>query len=490
MSSTLHVTVSLLHGPTKAAVATVLGAGLASSSLFPRHPAQCLSIGGEWSKDGDSVAVDGVVSSGKRIFSSYESERPPGKKLRPIGSAAVAYATSGRNVALTGFRNVGLSSLIVLNGYLQELYDEEERAQREGVEPKYPPFPWPSMSQALIGGTFNACVDFTTQLVRLAIDWAAAIYLPYDLSCKLRKDLRASALRKERFSFWWRGPRVMKTAWYSEATFFAADWTVTCALECYTAMRWWKKGVSALSQMRRVVMRCFLQACRCVSAHVATSFGLGLGSMLPRRLRPLAMLLAAQAMSLLVNFYFRSLIARLTTGSSAPDHRPPGSGGQLAGQGAAAGSTASVGGEEAAATPSISIDQSDADAPGRDLWQFAPAGRTTPAVGVRDEEERLEPSSDHPSGTPSTGRHRPRESRVAGLGASLPRRRAAHPTAIHQGAALGSSIGVPGPDTPQAPREPRQLPAVEGPTQDAEAERDREGEGPPMPPETPPMTGR
>lgn len=429
------------------------------------------------------------------------------KKLRPVGMDALLNATGRRNIALTGVRNVGISTLIVVNGHLQQLYEEEDRAQQAGEEPKYPPFPWSSLTTATLSGTLNACVDFATQLTRIAIDWWATRTLPMRLGRKLRKDLRASAFRKgEKFYFWWRGPMVMKTAYYSEATFFAADYTVTCVLECYMAIKT-LKNTPMMDQLKRLGMRFVLQAGRCFSGLLVTSFGLGVGSMAPRRIRPLCMLISAQAMSLLINIYFRNLILRLTGGWPPPDQQPPTEPKTLSDKKSPY-DLSDIDNYSQGNSESCSHDTNepqrdrnqDGNSTAQDHEDVTQTSGLTPLVGPVEGGSENMNSMQEVNSSSSVSRPR-RRNQVAGLGAPLPRRPGQSNRAVQINRSLVLS-GAQEPGTPQAPREPRQTPGAATNQVNLQYANDRdlnlqidqlETEGDeeiPPPPETPPVAGR
>lgn len=193
----------------------------------------------------------------------------------------------------------------------------------QGEEPEYPPFPRGDIKESVYAGAFNACLDWATQIVRSLFDWAAAVNLSVPLSRRVRKVLRASAVRKGRYPFYKRSLRVVKTSLFSEATLYMADWVVSCCMEAYSAMR---KPTGERPIRRRLQLlgfRCALQAGRCTAVWIAISFGNGIGSAAPGKTRSFAMFLSAQLAGMGVNMYANAFIARLTAGVPPPPGPPP-----------------------------------------------------------------------------------------------------------------------------------------------------------------------
>lgn len=79
-------------------------------------------------------------------------------------------------------------------------------------------------------------------------------------------------------------PRVARTALFSDATLYAADGLVACAIECWAAAKgqgWYSGGNGTLPLsrlLRRLAMRCALQALRCSAVLVTTSVGAPAGA--------------------------------------------------------------------------------------------------------------------------------------------------------------------------------------------------------------------
>lgn len=162
----------------------------------------------------------------------------PVKPHRPLGRPALARLVSTRNITLTILRNEGLATLLVINKYFGELYDEETRAEAEGREPDLPEFPVEEMRRAVRRGAVNAATDWAVQATRAGLDYLAHVKLHPDLSERLLKDLRSSAIRKTRRMPWHvRAARVTRTALFSESTLFAADVVVSSAMEALRAIR-------------------------------------------------------------------------------------------------------------------------------------------------------------------------------------------------------------------------------------------------------------
>lgn len=162
----------------------------------------------------------------------------PVKPHRPLGRPALSRLVSTRNLTLTLLRNEGLATLLVINRYFGELYDEETRAEAEGREPDLPEFPAEEMRQAVRRGAINAATDWAVQATRAGLDYLAHLKLDPDLSERLLKDLRSSAVRKTKRMPWHvRAARITRTALFSESTLFAADVVVSSVMEAVRACR-------------------------------------------------------------------------------------------------------------------------------------------------------------------------------------------------------------------------------------------------------------
>jgi hypothetical protein len=253
------------------------------------------------------------------------------KPLRPIGQEAFARLTSSRTIIVTTGRNVALCSLTVINRYISALYDAEEEAAAKDTEPVYPPFPVVELKRSLHLGCINACIDWAIQAIRSLLDWGTVRVCSPELSRRLRKDLRASAFRKDHYSFYVRGPRVARTALFSDATLYMADWVISCCVEIYLALSARLGDQSWKRRARKLLLRCTLQAARCGAAWMVVSLGNGVGSMAPKRYRSFSMFLCAQLAGMGVNVYANAFIARLTMTwdqrdqppAAPPSTRPP-----------------------------------------------------------------------------------------------------------------------------------------------------------------------
>lgn len=228
---------------------------------------------------------------------------------------------------------MALSSLIAINRYITLLYEAEENAEVTGEEPDYPPFPKTELRTSVKVGCINACIDWATQMLRSVLDWIAAENLGLPLSRRIRKDLRASALRKDHYNFYSRMPRVARTSLFSESTLYLADYLITCCFEVYNALL--KKPTTAeiieahgviyprKTKLRLLAIRCGLQAGRCTAVWLAISAGNGIGSAAPMKFRGMVMFLCTQLAGMGTNLYANAFIARFTAGSAAPPAPPP-----------------------------------------------------------------------------------------------------------------------------------------------------------------------
>lgn len=219
--------------------------------------------------------------------------------------------------------SVALSSLLVVNKYLSELYEAEEKAAENEEDPEYPPFPQQELKLSLRTGSINACIDFAVQALRSLLDWTAALVLPGGLSRRVRKDLRASALRKSHYAFYIRAPRVVRTSLYSEATLYLADWFLACCIEIYLAATQLPRTWPLTKRVQRLLLRCALQGARCWAVWITVSVGNGVGSMAPRSHRGFAMFVCTQLAVIQVNKYANAFIARQTTFLPPPAGPPP-----------------------------------------------------------------------------------------------------------------------------------------------------------------------
>lgn len=277
-----------------------------------------------------------------------------------------------------------MSTLLVLNNYFAQLYEEEERAEREvecGLgwlvvydksseapkttgdrkcsaakkktlpqcryldqyqliffspatsasfehirvqdrEPLWPAFPREAMKAAARRGLYNSGIDYTVQCTRALLDSVAVRALPLGLSVRLTRDLRAVVIGHASTLTWYaRFPRVLGTALFSEATLFAADALVASLVEAFGAWRWYRG--SPKCRAVRLAKRAALHALRGAAALVAVASGNAVGSTSPIS-RGLCMFVCAQATSMLTNAYMSGVLERLTP--ELPDiKRTPGS---------------------------------------------------------------------------------------------------------------------------------------------------------------------
>ena len=208
--------------------------------------------------------------------------------------------------------SVGIASLFTINRWLAQAYEAEEKAA-PGDEPDLPPFPLAELKASLPAGLFNACLDWTTQMIRSLLDWGAHLRLSLPLGRRIRKELRASAFRKSHYPPLLRPLRVFKTSLFSEATLYIADCIVACSMEIYNAVR--RTAIHGYRlhprRFRLLLVRCGLQAFRCSCVWVAISVGNGVGSAAPRRSRGLAMFVCAQVAGMSTNLYVNGWSAEL-----------------------------------------------------------------------------------------------------------------------------------------------------------------------------------
>ena len=345
----MAATLALLQGPTKNAVAslsiTAVGLGSTVLALTPSD-ALCFTYRQPYDDDVFKVPpllkhmyfihldlilklkylhvlqselggkdIPQAISAPYDVVSAASS--PYSKKLRPIGSKAFSRLTSPRTLTLTYGRNVALSSLIAINKYLFDLIEAEETVAALGEEPIYPEFPKKELKIAVAVGSRNAMLDWCTQMLRSLLDWAADVYLSVGLSRRIRKDVKASALRKGHYPFYSRLPRVIRTSLFSEATHYVAEWVVACCIEAYlviAAMRMDplpSRHFFTKKRLQVLALRCSVQAGRCTAAWIAVSLGSGIGSTAPQKFRGLSIVVCVQLAGLGTNMFATAFMARL-----------------------------------------------------------------------------------------------------------------------------------------------------------------------------------
>ncbi|KAL4457541.1 hypothetical protein ABPG75_012406 [Micractinium tetrahymenae] len=317
----------LLQGPTRLAVGVLSGATAADLLLV--SPARCYVA---------RPAYDEEVFKASACRSMYgtlrEQQLASSKPKRPVGVAAAMRLATPGHLAVTFGRNIGLTVLITFNKWLLAALEEEEKAEDEGRESEMPPLEVAELQAACVKGAYNSCVDLAVQGTRCVLDAAAVQRLQPGLAKKLIKDLRQSVARKGKLPWHSRVPRVAKTAFYSDATFWAADFLVSCCLEAYHAAKAAATKAAGWPQLlQRLLLRCGLHAARAGLVLAAVAAGNGVGSAVPRA-RGLSMWAVSMAASFLVNGYMLSFMNRL---APLAEPAPDGGAGAAAGGGAPAG---------------------------------------------------------------------------------------------------------------------------------------------------------
>ncbi|PRW56300.1 hypothetical protein C2E21_5178 [Chlorella sorokiniana] len=325
-----HGVLTLLQGPTKVAVGAALASGAAAGlALASSNPALCY--------------VERIPYDDAAFQSMHGTLRQralaTSKPQRPVGLHALARIGTPGHLAITFARNIGIATLLRVNIWLAAALAEEEKAEEEGREPEVPELSVADLAVAVHRGAYNACVDLATQTTRAALDARALESMPPALAKKLIKDLRQSAVRKGRLPWYTRSLRVAKTAAFSEATWWAADFVVSCTLELHAALR--KAAGTWQQRAKWLAMRCGLHAVRASVVLMAVAAGNGVGALAPRG-RGFSMWLCVTLASFYVNGQFFGLITRLAPmplaggGAGGGDEGAPGP----AGGGAAAGPAA------------------------------------------------------------------------------------------------------------------------------------------------------
>jgi len=405
---------------------------------------------------------------------------------------------------------VAVSSLLTINRYIGLLIEAEEQAAATGEDPIYPPFLGKDLQRSVKVGCINASIDWATQMLRSVLDWIAAKNFTLTLSRRIRKDLRASALRKDHYKFYFRGPRVARTSLFSEITLYLADWLITCCFEMYNALlrRPTTQELVAAhgviyprsTKLKLLAIRCGLQLGRCTAVWLAISIGNGIGSTAPMKYRGISMFVCTQVAAMGTNLYANAFIARFTAGTAPPKKPPPVVGPPQPPPAPLAPSPAAV--------EDVEEEEGNGEAAGgaamhalQDIFgNFQPRG--LPDEGGDDGEAAVEniqePAAPELPEAPQNQEARPR------AGPRLPQRRPRRNNVGIQvqnaaaggegGAGAGGQNNVPGPETPQSARDPPRVVAAEDRAEREGAERvqepavavEEEAEQEAMPPTTPP----
>lgn len=490
----MPIALALLEGPTKAVVASAFtAAGLGSTLLaFSPNTALCFTYRQAYDDDVFKSAAgskDGAPDFSTPYDINKDSSAPYIKKLRPVGYDALEKIAGTRNITWTLSRNVAVSSLLTINRYIGLLYEAEEQAAATGEDPIYPPFPEKELRHSVKVGCINACLDWATQMMRSVLDWIAANNLTLTLSRRIRKDLRASAVRKDHYRFYSRAPRVARTCLFSESTLYLADWFITCCLEMYNALLRKPTAQEIIAargviyprstKLRLLAVRCGLQLCRCTAVWLAISTGNGIGSAAPIKYRGITMFLCAQLAGMGTNLYMNAFIARFTAGVGPPEGPPPFVGPPQPPPAPLAPSPA------AAAAGGAAEEEVNGEASGDAAMHALHdlLGNFQPQVlpfGGDDGGEAALGNVQEPAAPELPEAHQNQEARPRG-GPRLPQRRPRRNNAgVRPENAAGGEGGaggqnnVPGPDTPQSARDPPRVVAAEDRAEGEGAERGEE----------------
>ena len=230
---------------------------------------------------------------------------------RPIGVTAIRTLTSPYNVGFTVARNMSLAFLGLTHKHILLLTEAEEKAIETNSEPEPVPFPWDELPVVLKRGGLNSCMDLTVLSMRGMLDWVAGdLVLSSRCSAetivRMHTDMRrTSKALAPAYPMAQRFTRVAKTALWSEMTFYVSEWLVTSVLD---AVRLVMEGKDRFVQ--RILLKMTVNSARCATLWVAVSVGNGLGASSPK-MRPLTMLIGANAAALIVNLYWRRVWSRV-----------------------------------------------------------------------------------------------------------------------------------------------------------------------------------
>lgn len=231
---------------------------------------------------------------------------------RPIGLPAIRTLTSPYNVGFTVARNMALMCLGLVHKHIVLLTEAEEKAiETNAPEPEHVPFPWEELPLVLKRGGLNSCMDMTVLSTRGVLDWMVGdLLLPSRCSAetvvRMHTDMRrTSRALAPAYPMAQRFTRVVKTAFWSEITLYLSEWLVTSVLE--TA---WLVIEGKDRFLERILLRTVVNGARCASLWLAVSVGNGVGASSPR-MRPLTMLVGANAAALVVNRYWRRASVRI-----------------------------------------------------------------------------------------------------------------------------------------------------------------------------------
>ena len=231
---------------------------------------------------------------------------------RPVGMPAVRTLTSPYNVGFTVARNMSLACLGLVHKHIVLLTEAEERAiETNAPEPEHVPFPWEELPVVLKRGAVNSCMDMTVLSTRGIIDWMAGdLLVPNRCSVetvvRMHTDMRrTSRALAPAYPMGQRFTRVVKTAVWSEITLYTSEWLVTSVLD---TVRLVMEGKDRF--VERLVLKMAVNGARCATLWLAVSVGNGVGASSPR-MRPLMMLVGANAAALVVNMYWRRASVRI-----------------------------------------------------------------------------------------------------------------------------------------------------------------------------------
>lgn len=231
---------------------------------------------------------------------------------RPIGVPAIRTLTSPYNMGFTVARNMSLACLGLVHRHIVLLTEAEEKAiESNASEPEHVPFPWEELPAVLKRGGVNSLMEMTVVSTRGALDWLAGdVLLPNRCSVetvvRMHTDMRrTSRALAPAYPMLQRFTRVVKTAFWSEITLYVSEWLVTSVLE---TARLVMEGKDRF--VGRLLLRTAVNGARCASLWLAVSVGNGVGASSPK-MRPLTMLVGANAAALVVNMYWRRASVRI-----------------------------------------------------------------------------------------------------------------------------------------------------------------------------------
>lgn len=266
-----------------------------------------------------------VIGFVNYTVSQSSDKKAAAKPRRPVGSDALAELFSLKNVAAVALRHLAIAELLLVNHYFKELLEEDNRAAELDELPNDIPFPTNKAIETAVRSMYSAMREFNILLTRCFLDWQASLRLNSALANKLLKELKSSLLRKCPLPWYIRGYRVAKTSVYSMATYYTAEFIVTCGYEWYDALQELQRtaGKASSKIVKHCLARCVLHAGRGTVLLGAYSLGYGIGASSPVHRTTVAFICSQ------ITVFFAGTYCSFYINALCPRGRPPGEGGTL-----------------------------------------------------------------------------------------------------------------------------------------------------------------